>query len=67
MPKLKETLAAHKKRILVVLGALAALLVALTATDVDDALCQKWDACKEAYAAGSEPAPVSPTTVSAGQ
>ena len=65
MPKLKETLATHKRRILVVLGAIAALLVVLTATDTDDALCQKWDACKDAYAAGAEPAPVSPTVPAA--
>jgi hypothetical protein len=67
MPKLIDTVKTYKKRILVVLGAIAALAVAVTATKTDDDLCQKWDNCKDAYAAGSEPAPVSPTTVPAGQ
>lgn len=67
MPKLIDTVKTYKKRILVVLGAIAALAVAVTATKTDDDLCQKWDNCKDAYAAGTEAPAVSQTTPAAAQ
>lgn len=62
MPKPAELWTQYKARILIALGAIAALVVAVTTTDVDDNLCQKWDACKDAYNKGTVTEP-SPTTV----
>lgn len=62
MPKPTEIWQQYKARILIVAGAIAALAVAVTTTDVDNTLCQKWDACKDAYDKGTVSEP-SPTTV----
>lgn len=52
MPKLNETWTRFKGSILVVLGALAALVAVITTTDIDDKLCAKWESCNDAYTRG---------------
>lgn len=62
MPKPTELWQQYKARILVAAGAIVALIVAVTTIDIDNNLCQKWDACKDAYDKGTVTEP-SPTTV----
>lgn len=61
MPKLIDTIKTYKTRILVVLGAIAALAVAISGNQTATSVCQGWSNCRDAYAAGTDPA-VSPTT-----
>lgn len=62
MPKPKDYWNAYKKRILIALGGVMALVAAVTGFDLDDKACQQFEFCKDAYDRGSD-AVVSPTTV----
>lgn len=52
MAKPKQIWKRFKGSIMVLLAAIAALVAAITSTDIDDKLCAKWDKCEAAFESG---------------